>query len=75
MNLFHLLSGPVAFIFNIYTISTYGIISHGGYFIIFKLFTISAIKGIILGSIKIFPLLIPPFTAILGIIYILSMWS
>lgn len=71
----NIISGPISLIFDAYTIIFYSYISIGGICKIFKILTIPKLRGVISGAINIVYIIIPPFLAIIGIIYILSIFA
>lgn len=70
-----MLSGPSALTLDIFSYFSCGGFGLGVCLKLFKIFTIPCIKGIINGAINIVHIVIPPFLAILALIFILSMWA
>jgi hypothetical protein len=75
MIIIHILSGPVALVFDLHSLFFHGCIDIGAFFKLFKIMTTPIIRGIILGALYIFPILITPFLAIITIIIILSIYA
>ncbi len=69
---FHWAAGPCSFILDFIWMIMYQCYGPGGILIYFKMYTVRMIRQYILGSIKVFPLLMAPFFAIITIIYIIK---
>ncbi|EAS04063.1 cation channel family transporter (macronuclear) [Tetrahymena thermophila SB210] len=73
MMFFHIISGPVALIFDIISLSLSGNIGFGGILKLFKVFTVT--RETIMGAVMIFPTLLPAFLGIISIIFLLALWA
>ena len=71
----HVISGPLALLIDIISLGTDNCLGLGCCFRLFKIFTTPLVKGVIVGTFKVLPLLITPFAGIIALIFILAMWS
>lgn len=70
---FHIISGPVALICDLFTLSNAGVINIGAICKLVKVFTIA--RETIMGAVVIFPVLFPAFLGIISIILMLAFWA
>lgn len=70
---FHLISGPVALVFDLISLSSTGTIGFGAICKLVKAFVIT--REMIMGAVVIFPVLLPAFLGIVSIIFLLAMWA
>ncbi len=73
MMAFHVISGPVALVFDLVSLSSSGTIGFGAICKLIKVFVIS--REMIMGAVLIFPVLLPAFLGIISIIFLLALWA